>query len=91
MGDARTGVSFLMLAAGAGERLGLGPKGSLELQGRPLLCWLADKAVQVAEDVLVAVPAEHVEATAALLPQCRVIAGGATRQDSIAALAGQAR
>lgn len=90
MGDARTGVSFLMLAAGAGERLGLGPKGSLELQGRPLLCWLADKAVQVAEDVLVAVPAEHVEATAALLPQCRVIAGGATRQDSIALLAAKA-
>ena len=56
MGDARTGVSFLMLAAGAGERLGLGPKGSLELQGRPLLCWLADKEVQVAKDVLVAVP-----------------------------------
>jgi len=37
MSDARTGLSSLLLAAGAGERLGLGPKGFLELQGRPLL------------------------------------------------------
>lgn len=56
MSDARTGVSFLMLAAGAGERLALGPKGLLELHGRPLLCWLADKARQVADEVLVEVP-----------------------------------
>ena len=91
MGDARNGVSFLMLAAGGGERLGLGSKGFLELQGRPLLCWLADKALQVADEVLVAVPADCVEAAAALLPRCRVLAGGATRQDSIAALADQAR
>jgi 2-C-methyl-D-erythritol 4-phosphate cytidylyltransferase len=83
-------VSFLIPAAGAGERLGRGPKGFLELRGRPLLCWLADKAAQVAAEVLVAVPAERVDATAALLPGCRVIAGGDTRQDSIALLAGQA-
>lgn len=44
MSEASTGLSFLMLAAGAGERRGLGPKGLLELRGRPLLCWLADKA-----------------------------------------------
>src|SRR6187549_3745918 len=91
MGDARTGLSFLLLAAGAGERLGLGPKGLLELRGRPLLCWLADKARQVADDVLVALPAECVEATAALLPGCRVIAGGATRQESLGLLAAEAR
>ena len=54
-------VSFLIPAAGTGERLGMGPKGLLELQGRPLLCWLADKALQVAGEVLVAVPAEHVD------------------------------
>ena len=91
MSEASTGLSFLMLAAGAGERLALGPKGLLELHGRPLLCWLADKARQVADEVLVAVPANCVEATSALLPGCRVIAGGATRQDSIALLAAQAR
>ena len=91
MSGIRTGLSFLMLAAGAGERLGLGPKGFLELHGRPLLCWLADKASRVADEVLVAVPADRVEAARALLPGCRVIAGGATRQDSIAALLAQAR
>ena len=43
-------VSFLLLAAGGGERLGLGPKAFLELHGRPLLCWLADKAKTLAYD-----------------------------------------
>lgn len=80
-------VSFLIPAAGTGERLGMGPKGFLELRGRPLLCWLADKALQVAAEVLVAVPAQHVDEVARMLPGCRVIAGGATRHDSVARLA----
>ena len=84
-------VSFLIPAAGTGERLGMGPKGLLELQGRPVLCWLADKALQVAGEVLVAVPAEHVPEVARMLPACRVIAGGATRHDSVARLAEAAR
>ena len=91
MSEARAGLSFLLLTGGAGERLGLGPMDFLELAGRPLLCWLADKAMQVADEVLVAVPADRVDATAAVLPRCRVMAGGATRQDSIAVLATQAR
>jgi len=91
MSGERAGVSFLMPAAGVGERLGLGPKGFLELQGRPLLRWIADKALRVADEVLVAVPAARIEAATALLPDCRVIAGGETRQDSIALLAGAAR
>lgn len=91
MSRQRDGVSFLVPAAGIGERLGLGPKGFLELQGRPLLRWIADKALRVADDVLVAVPADCIEAASALLPECRVIAGGETRQDSIALLAAQAR
>ena len=91
MSGERDGISFLMPAAGSGERLGLGPKGFLELQGRPLLRWIADKALRLADEVLVAVPAERVDAATALLPECRVIAGGETRQDSIALLAGQAR
>ena len=63
----------------------------LELRGRPLLCWVADKALQVADEVLVAVPAERVEAVANLLPGCRVLAGGGTRHESVALLAGHAR
>ncbi len=80
-------VSCLIPAAGTGERLGMGPKGLLELQGRPLLCWLTEKALQVAGEVLVAVPAGSVDAVAKLLPDCRVIAGGATRHDSVVRLA----
>jgi 2-C-methyl-D-erythritol 4-phosphate cytidylyltransferase len=74
-------VSFLIPAAGTGQRLGMGPKGFLELHGRPLLCWLADKALRVAGEVLVAVPPAHVDEVAAMLPACRVIAGGTTRHD----------
>lgn len=87
---ARQSVSCLIPAGGAGERLGLGPKGFLELRGRPLLAWIVDRALHLADEVLVAVPADRVDAAADLLPRCRVIAGGRTRQDSIALLAGQA-
>src|SRR6187431_3187211 len=55
------GVSCLIPAAGAGLRLGQGTKGYLSLAGRPLLCWLADKALQVADEVIVAVPADRLE------------------------------
>jgi 2-C-methyl-D-erythritol 4-phosphate cytidylyltransferase len=89
MADAN--VSFLIPAAGAGQRLGMGPKGFLELQGRPLLCWLADKALRVAGEVLVAVPPAHLDEVSAMLPGCRVIAGGADRHASVACLAGAAR
>lgn len=84
-------VSFLIPAAGTGQRLGMGPKGFLELQGRPLLCWLADKALRVAGEVLVAVPPAHVAEVAAMLPGCRVIAGGADRHESVAGLVAAAR
>jgi len=89
--DARTGVSCLIPAAGAGERLGQGTKGFLSLSGRPLLCWVADKALQVADEVIVAVPADRLEVATRLLPRCRVLAGGGSRHDSVALLAEQAR
>lgn len=88
---AEIAVSCLIPAAGSGQRLGLGPKAFLEVRGRPLLCWVVDRALQVADEVLVAVPANLVDQASAMLPKCRVIEGGATRQDSIALLAGQAR
>jgi 2-C-methyl-D-erythritol 4-phosphate cytidylyltransferase len=89
--DARTGVSCLIPAAGAGLRLGQGTKGFLSLSGRPLLCWVADKALQVADEVIVAVPADRLEVATRLLPRCRVLAGGGSRHDSVALLAEQAR
>lgn len=84
-------ISILVPAAGQGTRLGLGPKALLELGGRPLVAWLAAKALRVAAEVLVAAPAGAEEQFAALCPGCRVIAGGDTRQGSVAALAGAAR
>ena len=41
--------------------------------------------------MLVAVPVDCVEATAAALPDCRVIAGGGTRHDSVALLVAASR
>ncbi len=87
----REGVSCLIPSAGNGDRLGLGCKGFLQLAGRPLLRWVADKGRLVADEVLVAVPAERVDEATALLPDCRVIAGGDTRHDSVALLAQAAR
>jgi len=84
-------VSCLIPAAGTGERLGRGSKGFLSLAGRPLLCWLADKALQVADEVVVAVPADRVDEATRLLPRCRVLAGGGSRHGSVALLAEQAR
>lgn len=91
MSAVRGGISCLIPSAGAGERLGLGCKGFLELAGRPLLRWVADKGRQVADEVVVAVPAGRVDEAAALLPDCRVIEGGETRHDSVALLAQAAR
>jgi 2-C-methyl-D-erythritol 4-phosphate cytidylyltransferase len=88
---AEVAVSCLIPSAGSGERLGRGCKGFLELAGRPLLRWVADKGLRVADEVVVAVPAERLDEASALLPDCRVIAGGETRHDSVALLAGAAR
>ena len=84
-------VSFLIPSAGGGERLGLGCKGFLQLAGRPLLAWVADKGRLVADEVIVAVPAARVGEAQALLPGCRVIVGGETRHDTVALLAEAAR
>ena len=80
-------ISILIPAAGQGTRLGLGPKALLEIGGRPLVAWLAAKALRVAAEVLVAAPPGAEAQFAALCPGCRVIAGGDTRQGSVAVLA----
>ena len=79
-------ISALLPAAGIGSRLGLGDKGFLELAGKPLLHWVAEKARQVAGEVLVAVPGERLDEARALLPGCVVIPGGGTRHASVARL-----
>lgn len=74
-----------------GQRLGQGSKGFLVLAGRALLCWVADKALQVADEVIVAVPADRVDEATDLLPACRVIAGGGSRHESVGLLAAASR
>ncbi|MBL0211947.1 MAG: 2-C-methyl-D-erythritol 4-phosphate cytidylyltransferase [Holophagaceae bacterium] len=85
--SAYSDLSILIPAAGRGDRLGRGPKAFLELDGRPLVGWLAAKAREVGSEVIIAVPPEHLERLASLCPGCRGIAGGATRQETIALLA----
>jgi 2-C-methyl-D-erythritol 4-phosphate cytidylyltransferase len=78
----------LLLAAGAGERLGAErPKALVELAGKPLLQWSLDALAQVAaiERIVVTLPPElaglpaHIAAPAHAL----AIAGGATRSESV--------
>ena len=78
--------SFLIPAAGQGLRLGLGPKATVEIAGRSLVEWCLEKAAAISDDVLLAVPEEYVDDFRRTYSECTVIAGGATRQDSIRGL-----
>jgi 2-C-methyl-D-erythritol 4-phosphate cytidylyltransferase len=75
----------LIVAAGRGERLGLGqPKALVPLAGRPMLHWSVDAARAVAdvEEIVVALPAECLDqAPAGTTP----VAGGAARSESVRA------
>ena len=80
-------LSGLSPAAGAGSRLGLGPKALLEIGGKSLLRGLVDKLLRVADEVIIAVPAGREGEFSAAYPDCRCIPGGASRQDSVRRLA----
>lgn len=82
----RADVTVLVPAAGRGERMGLGPKALLELQGRPVVEWVVRKAMRIADEVIVACPPG---ADPVLDAPCRWtrIAGGPTRQHSVRLLA----
>jgi len=83
MAEQRPSVEALVLAAGRGERLGLGPKALLVLGGRTLLERAIEVAQSVAERVLVAVPEECVEDVRACVPERVVVhAGGQTRMET---------
>lgn len=79
-------IAALIPAAGAGERLGRGPKAFVELAGRSLLRWSVERLASFAAEVVVAVPAGAEERARELVPEAAVIAGGATRQATVAAL-----
>ena len=83
----------IVVAAGAGERLGRGPKALVRLGGKTLLAWVLATLAQLPEvEELVVVaraqdePAVEREVRAALPGRPgKVVLGGATRQASVAA------
>ncbi len=79
-------LTVLIPAAGLGERLGLGPKALLELNHKPLIVWVTEKALQLSDDVVVAVPPGQGDIFRRLCPRCRCVEGAGTRQESVARL-----
>lgn len=79
-------VAALIPAAGAGTRLGLGPKAYLSVNGRSLLRRSIDALRPHVDEVIVALPAGLSPGAQADLGDVRVIVGGATRQDTVYAL-----
>ena len=78
----------LLVAAGSGERLGAGrPKAFVVLAGRPMLEWSLE-ALRAADidDVVVAAPlADDLVGRHKFPPGTTVVAGGATRSESVRA------
>jgi 2-C-methyl-D-erythritol 4-phosphate cytidylyltransferase len=73
-------VSALIPAAGSGERLGMGPKALLELNGISLLERSIAAFQGIASEIIVALP---VDVTLELPDGVRRVSGGATRQESV--------
>ncbi len=83
----RSDLTIIISAAGTGQRLGLGSKAMLQLEGRSLLHWLSAKALRVAAEVIVAVPPGKHEVWAPHCEACKIIDGGETHLASTARLA----
>lgn len=80
----RSGLSSLIPAAGSGQRLGLGPKALLQLNGRPLVAWVTEKVRQFSDEVIVAAPDDVVGSCRDIVSNgVKCLAGGATRQETI--------
>ena len=90
-------VSALVPAAGSGERLGMGAKAFVEIRGKTLLERTVENLYGVADEIIVAVPASHVEHEVVLrlsarsnpkprLGNIRFITGGETRQETVSRL-----
>ncbi len=78
-------VAVIIVAAGSGTRLGAGvPKAFAAVAGRSLLAHALLAVPEDAQLVIVA-PASHVAEAESLAPSASVVAGGDTRQRSVAA------
>lgn len=81
-------VAVIITAAGSGTRLGLAtPKALVPLAGQTILERAVAGALAsgVVGHIVVTAPADLVDAVRALVPDAVVVAGGATRQESVAA------
>ncbi len=81
-------IGVLLTAAGASTRFGAGePKVLAEIDGRTLLRLALDALRDALPDAtfVVAAPPAHEHRIRSLLPEALVVAGGATRQASVAA------
>ncbi|WP_062213376.1 IspD/TarI family cytidylyltransferase [Demequina oxidasica] len=87
-------VAAVVTAAGSGSRLGADvPKALFPLAGRSLVAWAVLQVADACDDIVVTAPAAHVadvKAALAAVPELAgrpmlVIAGGAERQQSVAA------
>ncbi|MDT4946814.1 MAG: 2-C-methyl-D-erythritol 4-phosphate cytidylyltransferase [Pseudonocardiales bacterium] len=81
-------VAAILVAAGDGRRLGADvPKAFVQIADRTLLEHAVARFAEhpAVRDVIVAAPAALVDSAAALVPEAQVVAGGHTRQLSVAA------
>lgn len=79
-----SGCVALIPAGGQGERLGLGAKAFLELDGRTLLEIVTQKLQSSVSRVVVGVPAGDVDRARDLLPaSVEILSGGSTRQATV--------
>jgi len=87
-------VGVVVVAAGSGTRLGAGrPKAFVSLRGRPLLGYAVDTVARLPHlaSLVVVAPPDHADpagpawAGVDLPPDAVVVAGGASRTDSVAA------
>lgn len=79
-------VAALVAAAGAGERLGLGPKAFVAVGQESLLAWSLRSLSAAVDEVVVAAPEDAQEQARQVAPSARVIAGRGTRQATVRAL-----
>ncbi|MDQ6851972.1 MAG: 2-C-methyl-D-erythritol 4-phosphate cytidylyltransferase [Actinomycetota bacterium] len=80
-------VAAIIVAAGSGSRLGADvPKAFVTVAGRTLLEHASSRFLEhpLVRDVVLAAPANLVESASAIVPRARVVAGGSTRQESVA-------
>lgn len=79
--------AVIVAAAGLGTRLGAGlPKGLVDIGGRTIVerAVAGVRAADLGERIIVTAPADYLSRFTELCPNARVIAGGQTRQDSVA-------